>query len=117
MMKKQIIKKTAKSVEVQVDVVLIKDGEYYVALCPSLNVSSYGQTQVEAKEAFNEALKIFISETDKKGNLEKELLKNGWVLQQLPKLSYKPPKLSVFPDAAAYKKKKMKFKEKIALPL
>ena len=88
MMKKQIIKKTAKSVEVQVDVVLIKDGEYYVALCPSLNVSSYGQTQVEAKEAFNEALKIFISETDKKGNLEKELLKNGWVLQQLPKLSY-----------------------------
>ena len=117
MMKKQIIKKTAKSVEVQVDVVLIKDGEYYVALCPSLNVSSYGQTQVEAKEAFNEALKIFISETDKKGNLEKELLKNGWVLQQLPKLSYKPPKLSVFPDAAAYKKSKMKFKEKIAFPL
>ena len=117
MMKKQIIKKTAKSVEVQVDVVLIKDGEYYVALCPSLNVSSYGQTQVEAKEAFNEALKIFISETDKKGNLEKELLKNGWVLQQLPKLSYKPPKLSVFPDAAAYKKNKMKFKEKIAFPL
>ena len=116
-MKKQIIKKSARSVEVQVDVVLIKDGEYYVALCPSLNVSSYGQTQVEAKQAFDEALKLFISETDKKGNLEKELLKNGWTLQQLPKLSYKPPKLSVFPDAAAYKKNKMKFKEKIALPL
>ena len=116
-MKKETVKKMAMSVEVQVDVVLLKDGEYYVALCPSLNVSSYGQTQKEAKQAFGEALKIFISETDKKGNLEKELLKYGWVLQQQPKLSYTPPKLSVFPDAAAYKKSKLRFKEKIAFPL
>ena len=116
-MKKQTIKKAALSVEVQVDIILVKDGEYYVALCPSLNVSSYGQTQKEAKSAFDEALKIFITETDKKGNLEKELLKNGWVLQQQPKLSYKPPKLSVFPDAAVFKKNKLKFKEKIAFPL
>lgn len=116
-MKKQSVKKAAMSVVVQVDVVLLKDGKYYVALCPSLNVSSYGQTQKEAKQAFDEALKIFISETDKKGNLEKELLKYGWVLQQQPKLSYTPPKLSVFPDAAAYKKSKLRFKEKIAFPL
>ena len=116
-MKKQVIKKSAKYVEVQVDVVLIRDGEYYVALCPSLNVSSYGETQVEAKQAFDEALQIFISETDKKGNLEKELLKYGWVLQQQPKISYTPPKLSIFPNAVAYKKSKMRFKEKIALPL
>ena len=116
-MKKQSVKKAAISVEVQVDVLMLKDGEYYVALCPSLNVSSYGQTQKEAKQAFDEALKIFISETDKKGNLEKELLKYGWVLQQQPKLAYTPPKLSVFPDAAAYKKNKLKFKEKIAFPL
>ena len=92
-MKKETVKKMAMSVEVQVDVVLLKDGEYYVALCPSLNVSSYGQTQKEAKQAFDEALKIFISETDKNGNLEKELLKYGWVLQQQPKLAYTPQKL------------------------
>ena len=116
-MKKQVIKKTAKSVEVQVDVVLVKEGAYYVALCPSLNVSSYGTTQVEAKVAFDEALQIFINETDKNGNLEKELLRFGWVLQQQPVASYKPPKLSVFPQAAAYKKNKLKFKEKVAIPL
>ena len=116
-MKKETFKKAALSVEVQVDVVLIKDGKYYVALCPSLNVSSYGKTEKEAKLAFNEALEIFITETDKRGSLEKELLKNGWILQQQPKLSYKPPKLSVFPDALAYRKSKLKFKEKIALPL
>ena len=109
--------KSAISVEVQVDVVLVKEGKYYVALCSSLNAPSYGQTQKETKVAFDEALKIFISETEKKGNLEKEVLKNRWVLQQQPKPSYKPPKLSVFPDAAFYKKSKLNFKEKIAIPL
>jgi len=57
-MKKQTIKKSARSIEVKVDVVLVKEGDYYVALCPSLNVSSYGQSQEEAKAAFDEALKI-----------------------------------------------------------
>ena len=109
--------KSAISVEVQVDVVLVKEGKYYVALCSSSNASSYGQTQKEAKVAFDEALKIFISETEKKGNLEKELLKNELVLQQQPKPSYKLPKLPVFPDAAFYKKSKLNFKEKIAIPL
>ena len=61
MMKKQIIQKTAKSVEVQVDVVLIKEGKFFVALCPSLTVSSYGHTEQEAKIAFDEALHIFYS--------------------------------------------------------
>lgn len=116
-MKKQTIKKSAMSVEVQVDIVMVKEGEYFVVLCPSLNVSSYGHTQKEAKLAFDEALKIFMNETDKKGNLEKELLKNGWILQQQPKPFYKPPELSVFPDAVSYKKSKLKFKEKIAFPL
>ena len=116
-MKKQVIQKTAKSVGVQVDVVLVKKGEFFVGLCPSLNVSSYGHTEKEAKVAFDEALQIFITETDKKGNLEKELLKNGWILQQHLNLSYTPPKLSVFPNGDAYKKSKLKFKEKIALPL
>ena len=59
-MKKQVIRKSAKSVEVQVDVVLIKEGDFFVALCPSLNVSSYGHTEKEARSAFDEALHIFI---------------------------------------------------------
>ena len=57
-MKKQLIQKSAKSVEVHVDVVLVKEGEFFVALCPSLNVSSYGHTEKEAKTAFDEALQI-----------------------------------------------------------
>ncbi len=116
-MKKQIILKSAKTVEVQVDVILVKDGDFFIALCPSLNVSSYGHTEKEAKTGFDEALQIFITETDKKGNLEKELLRFGWILQQHPKVSYKPPKLSIFPNAEEYKKSKLKFKEKIAFPL
>ena len=116
-MKKQVVRKSVKSVEVQVDVVLLKEGEFFVALCPSLNLSSYGHTEKEAKAAFDEALHIFIDDTDRKGSLEKELLKNGWILQHYPSISYKPPKLSVFPNANSFKGSKSKFKEKIAFPL
>ncbi len=58
-MKKQAIKKTAKSVQVQVDVLLVKEGEFFVAFCPSLNISSYGDTDKDAKKAFDEALQLF----------------------------------------------------------
>jgi predicted RNase H-like HicB family nuclease len=116
-MKRQTIRKAKSAVEVQVDVVLLKEGDYYVALCASLNVSSYGITKEEAREEFDEALQIFINETDRNGNLEKELLRFGWLLQQRPMPSYKPPRLSVFPEAAAFKKSKLRFKEKIAIPL
>jgi len=116
-MKKQAIKKTGKSVEVKVDVLLIKEGDFFVAFCPSLNISSYGDTDKDAKKAFDAALHIFIAEMDKKGSLEKELLRNGWILQQQPKPLYKPPGLPVFPGAEVFRKSKLNFKEKIALSL
>jgi predicted RNase H-like HicB family nuclease len=56
-MKKQSNKETAKSN----NVVLIKDGAYYVALSRSLNISSYGKTQKEAMCALKEVLEILTS--------------------------------------------------------
>jgi predicted RNase H-like HicB family nuclease len=56
-MKKQSIKETAKSN----NVVLIKDGAYYVALSRPLKISSYGKTQKEAMFAFKEVLEILTS--------------------------------------------------------
>jgi predicted RNase H-like HicB family nuclease len=57
-MKKQAIKRTTKSVEVQVDVLLVKEGEFFVAFCPSLNISSYGDTDKDAKTAFDEIIQL-----------------------------------------------------------
>ena len=56
-MKKQLVKQVSKLS----DMVLIKDGAFYVALCRSLKISTYGKTKKEAMFAFDEVLKIFNS--------------------------------------------------------
>ncbi|KXK54001.1 MAG: hypothetical protein UZ07_CHB004002639 [Chlorobi bacterium OLB7] len=62
-----------------------------MAVCPALDVSSYGDTMEEAKNAFEEALEIFIEETVDRGTLEKELLRMGWTLSAK---EYRPPPMA-----------------------
>ncbi len=63
----------------------------WVAYCPPLEVSSYGDTQAEATAAFEEALEIFFEETARRGTLELELIRLGWTLTQK---RYTPPEIS-----------------------
>ena len=79
------------SIHASVEVVLVKEGKQFVAYCPALELSSYGDTEAEAHAAFDEAMEIFISETTQKGSLEKFLLRLGWTLR---KQDYTPPTLS-----------------------
>ncbi|MEO8149777.1 MAG: hypothetical protein ABI723_19210 [Bacteroidia bacterium] len=82
---KKPIKESIKSVSIQLEVSIFKiDTGHFFAFCPSLNLSSYGDSVEDAKEAFNEALQLFIEETIKMNTFERELLKHGW------SLSYKP---------------------------
>ncbi len=82
-MKKNVI------IKVMVEVLFTHEDDYVIATCPALNVSSYGKTEKEAKKNFDEAIEIFFEETNRKGTLEKNLVKNGWTLS--PK-SYDPPR-------------------------
>ena len=93
-MKKQIITRRKNSFKVEVAIFISKEGEAFVAYCPALELSSYGDSEREAREAFEESLEIFVEETTKSGTLEKVLLKLGWTLQQIPKMDYRPPQLS-----------------------
>ena len=118
MQKKQKIRKTKNATLVNVDVLLIKEGEYFVAYCPALEVSSYGKTEEEAKSGFDEAFEIFIHETEKRGSFEKALLKLGWSLKQLPVPSYIPPtKKRTAVSRPGRQKLADRFKERVALPL
>lgn len=78
-------------VTVQVQVKILKEGDYLVAYCPMLELSSYGKTPEAAKQGFEGAMRIFIEETTKRGTLEKELLSLGWTLRQKPSCEYQPP--------------------------
>lgn len=117
-MKKQGIKKSRKLIMVNVSVILLQEDDQYVAYCPALEVSSYGDTIKEAKAAFDEALEIFLEETTAKGTLEKELLRLGWILQQKPKVLYQPPSISLKESQRLLKKNpKNIYDEKVALPV
>ncbi len=63
-----------KVVNVSVEVQLIKQGDYIVSYCPALELSSFGDTEDDAKTAFEAALGIFLKDTHEKGTLERVLL-------------------------------------------
>ena len=81
------------SISIDVEGLIVKEEDYYVAYCPALELSGYGDTVEKAQESFEKEVEIFINETHERGTLEKYLLKNGWTLQQIPEVKYLPPKI------------------------
>ncbi|MBS1942274.1 MAG: hypothetical protein JST38_15495 [Bacteroidetes bacterium] len=73
---------------VSIEVMLVKEGDFWVALAPALRITGYGKTQAEAKKSFAVEAEIFFEETAKRGTLEKLLIEYGWVLS---KGNFQPP--------------------------
>ena len=61
-----------------VSVSLFKDGEAYVADCPSLDISGYDTTEESAMEAFRYMLHDRLNEQLGNGTLRKDLVGHGW---------------------------------------
>ncbi len=78
-------------IKLQIPLLIGKQGDYMVAYCPALELSSFGETEKEAERSFDEALQLFLKETHERGTLEKCLLDLGWSLQKKPKPIYTPP--------------------------
>ncbi len=64
--------------QVEVQLELDDDSSQYVAYCPALELSSYGDTEAEACAAFEDALAIFSRDTRERGTLGQLLLALGW---------------------------------------
>jgi predicted RNase H-like HicB family nuclease len=69
--KKQSIKRNNTFFSTEIEIIILKEGKYFVAYCPALELSSYGKTEPGALSAFEENLDIFFEETLKKETLEK----------------------------------------------
>jgi len=54
-----------------------EDGQF-VALCPELNVSSYGDNVEEARKSLREAMDLFLEECETMGTLEVVLREAGF---------------------------------------
>lgn len=56
----------------------LKEGKYFVAYTPALDISTSGKTFEEAKKRFGEVVVIFFEELLQKGTLDKVLTELGW---------------------------------------
>ncbi len=57
---------------------VFREDDVYVALCPDLDVSSFGDTPEEAKLALHEALEAFLDECAAMGTLNEVLEEAGF---------------------------------------
>ncbi len=71
--------------DLQVETQLVRDDSgQYVAYCPALELSSYGDTEAEAHHAFNKALTCFKQDVAHRGTLDQLLLALGWQRHATP---------------------------------
>jgi hypothetical protein len=67
--KNQNSTKIENSIKVEVSILLLKENGNFVAYCPALELSSYGDSEQEAKGAFEEALAPKYSEDFSKASV------------------------------------------------
>lgn len=60
---------------------VFREGDLYVAVCPDLDVSSFGESPEEAKRSLREALEAFVEECASMGTLEEVLEEAGFARQ------------------------------------
>lgn len=65
--------------EAELTVLTFKDEEgFYIAYCPSLSLSDYGDSEEKAKANFAEALDLYFETTVEWSTLTKDLKAHGW---------------------------------------
>ncbi|MBT9132221.1 MAG: hypothetical protein DDT33_00734 [Firmicutes bacterium] len=69
---------------------IFKEGDVYVALCPELNVSSFGKTIEKARSALHEAIEAFVEECKSMGTLEEVMMEAGFVKENEAWISRRP---------------------------
>jgi predicted RNase H-like HicB family nuclease len=57
---------------------IFKEAEQFVAVCPELNVSSFGDDVDKARESLREAVDLFLEECESMGTLQAVLREAGF---------------------------------------
>ncbi len=67
-------------------IVIMKEGEWYVASCPQLDIATQGKTEQEVKENMEDLIDEYLNDEDTiKPEIEAELLSLSFIHTKLPK--------------------------------
>ena len=70
------------NIDFKLGVYIFFDEGYYIAYCPSLDLTAYGETEKNAKDDFKYQIKEYFNYTIENGTLDEELRKQGWRINQ-----------------------------------
>lgn len=76
--------------EITISLIEFQDDDNFIVYSPSLDVSGYGSTLLEARKSFNLALEEFLRYTFNKGTFLEELKRLGWIVDKKGKKVHQP---------------------------
>lgn len=76
---------------------IFREGESYIAYCPSLDISTCAETYNDTISSFYEAFQLYIECCVESGTLHDDLAEHGWKFQ---KKNLTPPKFSALMKSA-----------------
>ena len=82
--------------ELNLTVLIIQEGNFFIAYCPTLNLSSYGDSVAEARQGFQEVMQAYIEDTQEMNSLRKDLVRHGWQLHSMTEAT--PPDMADIPE-------------------
>lgn len=82
------------------DFFVFKEGAAYVSYCPSLDLSTCGNTRKEAMAAFKECFTLYVEYEMENGTLHEDLKAHGWRFDN----GVKPPTLDILTRKPEIKK-------------
>jgi hypothetical protein len=74
-------------INMKIPIIIFEEDGSQIVYCPALDVSGYGNDELEAKESFKISLGEFFTYTLNKNTFRSELVRMGWTLR---KSKYKP---------------------------
>ena len=78
-------------IPIDFDIIVFQEDDTFIAYCPELDISSCGDSIVQAKEMLTTAVRLFIEEAEKMETLENILEESGYSQDKSGR--WLPPKL------------------------
>ena len=65
-------------IAIKVGVSLFREDNVFIAYCPALDMSGYGENENEAKKSFEQNMSFYVEYCVRKNTLVADLKKHGW---------------------------------------
>jgi Zn-finger protein len=80
-------------IECTLPLIVFKEDNCFISYCPALDLSGYGETELDADKSFEEVLSEYFKYTVHKKTLADDLKKKGWTIRKNLKKCPIPPSM------------------------